>query len=226
MWHDSVNDTTANLPKFRAIYSTGLVAKKGKAYVKDSADAVGIIFTNQPASGSDSLEVVPIQVKARVAVNTAVKERLQLQALVGLASYSPNSCHYLRIKSQEVLKWIPSDHEQFQLLHHVYCYGSHQGLMLIGNDRKLTSGILVEFDPELLDAWDKVVSYIYTRALQWAYTLEEIEDFPEEKIVACIKSPRLSKMNLDNDSFKTLYRLWWKLNVKVDSQIRLPPAKM
>jgi hypothetical protein len=228
MWKDNVNETSANLPKFRAIYRPGLVAKKGKAYVKDSADAVGIISTDQPASDRDeqSLEVVPIEVKARVAVNTAVRERLQLQALVGLDSYSPNACHYIRIKSQEVSKWIPSDHEQFQLLHHVYCYGSQRGLMLIGNAKRLTSGILVDFDQELLDAWDKVISYIYLRALRWAYSLDEgMDAFPEETIVACLASPRLKDMKLDIDSFKTLYGLWWKLNVKVDAHIRLPLPK-
>jgi hypothetical protein len=127
MWFDcqkTEDSRPANLPKFRALYSPGLVSKMGKPYVKDSADGIAIIqcepTTNHNESSSTTLEVVPVEVKARVAVNTQFKERLNLQAMLGVDCYSSNERPYLSISSKDLSDWVPSNHEQFQLLHHAY----------------------------------------------------------------------------------------------------------
>ena len=70
-----------------------------------------------------------------------------------------------------------------------------------------------DFDHELLQAWGDVIQYIYDNHLQWAFSTTGI--LPEEKIEKVLDS--MTTWNLDLDSFKSMYGLWCKMNVDVDS---------
>ena len=77
------------------------------------------------------------------------------------------------------------------MLHHVYCYGASKGLMLIGDDKKLSSGFLVEFENQLIEAWGKVCDIIYERALEWANKPGGLACIPQERIEKALASTTL-----------------------------------
>ena len=191
--------------------------------MKDSADGLGILDL-----GNGQLEIVPTEVKSRVAVNTFIRKRMSLETYLGVDTYSPTKRHYRFLKSSDIKKWIPSQHEDFQLLHHVYCYGSKRGLMLIGSDKLLLCGFVVDFDPELLQSWEKVIRYVYKRSLKWAYkpsvpTDTLMSEETQKQISAALES---SKSKMDMGSFLTIYGLWRRLNVDVETNIKFPLPKM
>jgi hypothetical protein len=213
LWDDSQKEGAQRLPKFASLFRPGLVANKAKPFVKDSADCIGVV--------DGSLEVLPIEVKARVATNTAVKEKLALQDNIGLEEYSVFERPYIKISSEDVKKWIPSDHESFQLLHHVFCYGAKRGLLLVGDNKKILCGFVVDFQEDLLRSWEKVVLFLYERGLKWAYE----SPFPEDLISKAVEVDQLATLKLDLHSVKTTLGLWRAFNVEPASHIKFPLPK-
>ena len=103
MWDDCVKTIDGGTLPFWSFYRPGLVSKVGREYVKDSADGLGILDL-----GDGQLEIVPTEVKSRVAVNTFIRERMSLETNLGVDVYSPTKRHYRFLKSSEIKKWIPS----------------------------------------------------------------------------------------------------------------------
>lgn len=220
---NDLNDRLPNAPLFDRIYSTGLVRKIDAPFVKDSSDAVGVMEYD---TDNAQPEIIPIEIKARLAPNTIAKESSLLRDNVGLVDYEEGKMVYEEIADSDVVKWIPNDHESFQLLHHVYCYAAKRGMFLVGDDKKLMLGILVHFDEELLSAYDKVVHFIYENGLAWAYdSLGASSSFPTDIMEEAIEDPSLSSYNLSVRDVKYLHALWWTLNVKEPNKISFPLPK-
>jgi hypothetical protein len=223
------------LHNMRSIYRPGLVSKQGKPFVKDSADGVAVVVENVSSedSGDDSstdgsqdngrrTRVIPIEVKARVTPNTIIRQQELLQSNINAEIYSATDIHYQYVSARKFRKWVPTDHEALQLLHHVYCYGSSQAIFLVGNDKRLMCALVVNFPTDLLQAWGDVIDHLYQGYLKWAFSSHRATNpLPEARIERALGAlPR--GWNLDIDSFKSMYEVWRKMNVEVDPHIKFP----
>jgi hypothetical protein len=73
-----------------------------------------------------------------------------LQRNISNDDHCPTETHYQTVYSDEIRMWVPNDdHKAFQLLHHMFCYESSQGLQLVGNDKKLMCGLVVKYSEDL-----------------------------------------------------------------------------
>ena len=97
--------------------------------------------------------------------------------------------------------------------------------MLIGDDKKLLCGILVDFKEELLEAYEKGTEYLYHRSLAWAYQPGGPEILPADMIKYALASTVLESLKINFESFQSMYGIWWKLNVDVDDHIQFPLPK-
>ena len=124
------------------ISEVGLGEKVDKKYVKDSIDRlVGYI----PKDKVDE-KILLYEMKARVAPNTAQKERERIlqyhdgEKYVSTHSNSPNSWNY-----------ISDPKERLQVLHHCYTYEQTSLLHVAGDTQGILSAVLIDIDTELLE---------------------------------------------------------------------------
>ena len=61
--------------------------------------------------------------------------------------------------------------ESIQLLHGAYVAGASRGLLLIGSRTKLMYGVDVNFEDDLMEAYDTVVGYMYDKYFSMFYEL-------------------------------------------------------
>ena len=169
-----------------------------KPYLKDSPDALLI---------TDDDEKIPIEVKGRVSVNTFRSERSNFEEHFSQQQRSQyestiiDETKYIRVDAMDddLLKYIPRNHEDLQLLHHVYTHDARTGVLLIGNTKTLMNGIYVDYPGELLNAHGDIIDYLYNRHLSWAYG--PLKDVPIDTIMAVLESTEMSSYKVDEEAF-------------------------
>ena len=120
--------------------------------------------------------------------------------------------------------------ELFQLLHHAFCYGVQETLLIVGTNKAILYAVRVKFSIQLLDAFEKIIEAFYEK---WFHIFYEpnFKKFPFEKIEEALNKRNENKKKknvVDVHSFRTNYILWRALNVDVPTSIRfpLPPIAM
>ena len=234
-----LNQTTPDFLPFdlQVIYRNGMCSKGDgwKRSIKDTSDAVGVYCQQDDESddGSDSsssssnqkLGCLPIECKARVSPNTIKGAMQNLRARLGPEQFSLHAVPLVRCQDFEMNDYVPDDHENFQLLHHVYTYGAKEGLIIIGDNESLMYCVLVSFSDELLKAYHRIVGSIYKDVLYPFWGPKK--DFPFQSIEEALKSDSLKKAKVDMESFMTTWDLWRALNVSIDHntpKFPLPPC--
>ena len=206
----------------KAIFGTGIVMHQEKPYLKDSPDALLI---------TDDDEKIPIEVKGRVSVNTFRSERSNFEEHFSQQQRSQyestiiDETKYIRVDAMDddLLKYIPRNHEDLQLLHHVYTHDARTGVLLVGNTKTLMHGIYVDYPGELLNAYGDIIDYLYNRHLSWAYG--PLKDVPTNTIMAVLESTEMSSYKVDEEAFRNHFKLWRSINgPNVNVKFPLPPC--
>lgn len=206
-----------------AIFRLGLVRKKGSKFAKASLDAATFI---KDEYGLPVL--VPTEVKSRVSPATLNEAKDRIEGLVGAELYNPRAKYLVDLSSDEDLLQVllhddgyekREKSESFQLLHGVYVTGATQGLLLVGSNNALMYGLRVSFRQDLLEAYEKVIDYIY-ETLAKPFFESSVEDLKANEDI-----PRVleSIEYMDTHSFWTTYMLWRRLNV--DGSVRANSIK-
>ncbi len=199
-----------------AIYRVGLMKKKGSNFAKASLDGVTFVKTDD-----GDLKLIPTEVKSRVSPSTMSEARDRIEGMVGVEDVSPDKKFLMKVSSSDGLlcgllhdesNGKRAKQESFQLLHGVHVSGADRGLLLVGSKDSLMYGIDVAFEVELLQAYQKVIDYIYEQYAKMFYE-STVEELMENKdITAALDAFDY----LDEHSFWTSYMLWRALNVNVN----------
>lgn len=155
-----------------AVYRNGMCSMRAQKSTKDTSDAVGMYresdFSDAESSSSDcsvgdkgKLGVVPIECKARVSLNTVSRAIQNLKKKLGLEQFSNYAVPFVDVDEMAMNDYVPDDHENLQLLHHVYTYGAKHGLMAIGDNESLMYCVLVSFSEELKEAYGEILDFMY-----------------------------------------------------------------
>ena len=151
--------------KIHAIYSTGMVRRRDKPYVKDSIDFLAV------ADIDDELKVTGLEMKARVAPSTEQQERLSSESSQSQNS-DTNVLTYVVIdwNSANLGQYITCAHEAVQILHHAYTFDLEHVALIVGdNNGGIIRGVFVKFDSDLKLAYGNVMTTLYNFCLKWAY---------------------------------------------------------
>jgi hypothetical protein len=205
--------------KIKAIYRVGLMRKKGNNFAKASLD--GILFA-EDANGD--IDLVPVEVKSRVADATREEATDKIEEYVGAELYQKGKLYLLTTSSSDdLLKLLIHDkanprrktNESFQLLHGAYVAGSSRGILLVGSRSKLMYAIDVRFEDELLEAYHKVVTYMYETFFAPFYELsmEGLQTQHKDTIDEALEHLDW----IDEHAFWTTFKLWQSLNVDVNN---------
>ena len=191
--------------KITGSYECGLVSCTGQEYVKDSCDAIGIYDNGR--------SLLLIEIKSRMMPRTFRTARNILQCNLGYAAFSSREVKYVHISTNDFSKWVPDDGETFQLLHHIFTYNTKCGMILVSNSKRIMYGVIVDYDVELLAAYDRVLTYIQSTTLKWAYgSLSGVDDMKED-IVNVLGQLKL-RNKPDWQSFYSHYYLCRAVSVK------------
>ena len=170
---DNYNRYSFDLP-VKAIYRVGLMQKKGSRFAKASLD--GVAFLENEEEGT--LELVPVEVKSQVSSTTMTEAQDRIEEEVGVELHDERRKYLMRLLSSDpLLRMLLHDtsnpkrekSEAFQLLHGAHVSGSIHGIMLIGSRDKLMYGLFVEYEDELLEAYDRVMRHMYDAYLRLFY---------------------------------------------------------
>jgi hypothetical protein len=194
----------------------------------DSSDAE-LIYKKEDDDDSDddsdaALELMPIEIKARVAHTTFYSERLLLEANLGLAAYENGEPVYAEIDAEggDLHKWIPKHKESFQLLHHVAVRNARKGLFLVGNKKKLMFGVFVTYSDDLINSYRALLKDLFDRALKPFYQ-DDIQ-LPQDKIEKILQAKEMKKLGMTYHSFQTDYYIWRQLRIEKVLQLPIPPC--
>ena len=206
--------------KSLAIHETPLVASNEIEGALDSSDAELVYKMD----GDDTIRVMPVELKARLAHSTFYDERNRLEANLGLGAWENGDPIYVELdaESNEFHRWIPKHKESFQLLHHVAIRNLRKGLIVIGNGKKIMFGVFVKYSDETITAYRNVLFDLFDRALKEFY--DGTLDLPERKIEKIINSDEMKPIGLTYHSFQTSYFIWKRLRIDRCLSLPLPPC--
>jgi len=211
----------------KALYRVGLMRKKGSNFAKASLD--GAAFIENDGGG---IELVPVEVKSRVSSTTMTEARDRIEEEVGAELYNERRKYLLRLSSSnELVRTLLHDesnpkrekNEAFQLLHGAYVAEAKHGVMLIGSKDKLMYGMYINFEDDLLEAYQTVMEYAYKTFFSMFYE-STTDDLSKS---ATIKEALEFVGWLDMHSFLTNYNVWRAINVDVNESniwFPLPPC--
>ena len=123
-------------------------------------------------------------------------------------------------------RFILSNHECVQILHHAFVYDLKLVLLLIGDKKgTILRAVWVGFDETILTAYGEFLDRCYNESLKWAYhdLHEEGDVFQEEDSLNLIK-PFLPK-EVDFESFADFFNLWKNAVNGDDEHLPIPPTK-
>ena len=194
-----------------------------KPDLKDSPDALLI---------TDDDEKIPVEVKVQVSVNTFQSERSNFeehfsqQQQSQYASTIIDETKYICVNARDdnLLKYIPRNHEDLQLLHNAYTHDARTGVLLVGNTKKLMHGVYVDYPGELLSAHGEIIDYLYNSHLSWVYGL--LKDVPVNTIMAVLESTEMRSYKVYEEAFQNYFKLWRSINgPDVNAKFPLPPCE-
>lgn len=221
-----LNPYDFDLP-IKAIYRVGLMRKKGSSFAKACLDGAAFLEDDD-----GEIQMVPVEVKSRVSSTTMTEAHDRIEEEVGAELYDERKKYQLRLSSSnQLLKTLLHDKsnpkqeksEAFQLLHSAYVAGSKHGIMLIGSRDKLMYGMFVDYDEDLLNAYDTVMQYMYDMYFRLFYDSTSDELAENASLIEAIDLVDW----LDMHSFLTNYNVWRALNVEVNASniwFPLPPC--
>ncbi|GFH47871.1 predicted protein [Chaetoceros tenuissimus] len=145
--------TIASINKVVAVFTTGLVGKKGLLYIKDSIDALAVVQTTD--NNNDELEIWGVEIKTRVRVSTKEynKEKEFQSRLLNITDLDEKL--YRRKLS-----------ERTQILHHSYVYNLTKIMFIVADvNGKIIHGNAVKLSENLLRDYGECLKAMYGDAL-------------------------------------------------------------
>jgi len=167
------NDVAAGLLKgvvdfiLLGMYTTGLVAKKGMPYVKDSID---VILHVEMADGEQ--DMWGCEIKSRVSASEAAKETTFQRHRHGAQGCGTRK--YTMLHQNFLHHDIQKLTERCQLLHHAYVYNIKTMVYLVGETNgKILHGNIISFQQDFLDSYGLVLKDMYPTSLSCFYDADE-----------------------------------------------------
>lgn len=200
-----------NIDCVEGIFTTGLVAVKGKEYIKDSIDAV-IVVRNKDGEQ----EIWGCEVKTRTCTNT-MSEEVQYQRDVNgvdgttTRKYTLDSCDELYRKVKKVS-------ERCQMIHHSMVYNLEKILFLVGDmNGKVIHGNIITFSQETRDSYKAVLDDMYKIALSSFYDYENENRETNESCLNKIAEVAVEKDHVGSENeFYSVYFLWKEISTSGD----------
>ena len=144
----------------KGAYSTGLAAKQGEEYAKDSIDFILLVEDGGP------LQAWGFEAKGRVTAATAAQEEQNL-----INSIDPHR----RIPENDVYDFVLDPGERFQLLHHAYVYDLEAVVIAIGDSQsEILRSAIVDFSTRLKVHYGNVLRKLKDVGLSWAYPISPL----------------------------------------------------
>jgi len=215
------------------VQNCGLAMQNDREYVRGSADAIAL-----EQIGEDCVDSHPVECKCRSGggFRGSVKKAIEIQKLIAKLGGSgqrrrllTGKAVYARIKSSATEKMgelIPDPHERLQLLHHCAVYGKDKATLLVGrSDGVLLYGVVVDFDDELLESYNRILEHIYENGLEQFYQ-DDISKLPFKLIEEIILGDDKLKQKYQMDDFYTSFLTFRALiPSKYKANFPIPPCE-
>ena len=224
--------------KILGIYQTGLVAKKGKMYIKDSIDFIAVVLLS-----NGNVDVWGGEVKTRTTqLQKTIENNFQQKRFNQQGNDLPTCTEF---ECDSLHSEVNHIEERTQLLHHACVYGFKNIIFIIGDwNAKIIHLDVVKFNLIVLDEYESVLDAAFEDTLKWAYptlmdgheivdletgTNTEVEtlsnsdspDVPEYVIDAANNIPQIGG---EHEILSTLF-LWMKMTLDVILNGPLPELK-
>ena len=212
----------SDLNEILAVYTTGLVEKKDKPYVKDSIDFIAIVLTDDGI-----IECWGGEVKTRTRPSTKEKE---LNYQNSRFNNVPTPPVFSFFDFEFAHKHLMNVGERCQLLHHAFAYDFEKIFFIIGDRHcNIIHSDLVTFSSTDRDGYGNMVTDVFNETLLWAYpeqlfdatvTTEPVDvDIPIDVINAATMIEEIGNVN----AFKSTYFLWLTAYCDVKRNGPFPP---
>jgi hypothetical protein len=198
----------------KGAYSTGLAAKQGEEYAKDSIDFILVVKDGGP------LKAWGFEAKGRVTAATAAQEE---QNLI-------NSIHpHRRISEHDVFDFVLDPGERFQLLHHAYVYDLEAVVIAIGDSQsEILRSAIVDFSARLKMHYGNVLRKLKDIGLSWAYpenpvSYNQVLDIPSEVMELASTIPTIN----GEETLQGTLNLWYAISgmpKPIPSLVRIIPS--
>eukprot|EP00986_Skeletonema_menzelii_P000918 scaffold258_cov80-Skeletonema_menzelii.AAC.1 len=164
----------------------GMAMHHEKAYVRSSADGIGIEYSDDGSEMGDfdllKSHTIECKCRAQAGGHGSLRQAKTIQRKV-VNKLEPSArvyvdgrgeAAYLEISSSDqklMEELIPKSSERIQILHHAYTYGLNKTVFLVGSpEGRLLYGLIVTFEDELLTAYGEVLEYLYKSGLHLFYS--------------------------------------------------------
>ena len=212
----------SDLNEILAVYTTGLVEKKDKPYVKDSIDFIAIVLTDD-----GNIESWGGEVKTRTRPITKEKEMIYQNSRFNNVPTPPV---FSIIDFEVAHKNLKNVGERCQLLHHAFAYDFERIFFIIGDCHcNIIHADLVMFSQSDRDGYGNMVTDVFNETLLWAYpeqlfdptvtTEPEDVDIPLDVINAAKLIEEIGNAN----AFKSTFFLWLTAYCDVKKNGPFPP---
>jgi len=123
-------------------------------------------------------------------------------------------------------RFILSNHECIQILHHAFVYDLKVILLLIGDKKgTILRGVWVRFNQTIMTAYGEFLDRCYNESLKWAYhDMHDEEDVLQDEDSLNIIKPFLPK-EVDFESFADFFNLWKNAVNGCTEHLPIPPTK-
>ena len=235
-YYDSVKGIVPGV-KLVSIAEVGLVMKKNKMFVRDSADGIGFEYNDNDNDFPETLDNTgdgdendneeyafdrikshPIEIKCRSGNGSdgTIEQAYRIQKKIALLKgFGPSRADagetvYYQVSSSSphLPDLIPNESERIQCLHHAYTYAAKQTTFLVADPHGLVLyGLIITFDDELLKCYGRVLEHLYEHGLKIFYE-GKVEDLPFQYIESVLLSDESLKKKFQLDDFMTSYLIW------------------
>lgn len=219
----------------------GLAMKADRPYVRDSADAIAFepqgeqyLVGEANESYFDTIKSHPVECKCRSgqgsdgSLSEATRIQKKIANLKGLEDQrriEKGLAVYMEVTSSQrnlLAELIPKASERIQILHHAFTYGTNKSAFLVGNSRgKVLYGVIVTFDPELLQNYGKALDHLYENGLNRFYE-GDVSRLPTSYIKQVLLNDVKLKKKYTIDDFMTEWLIWSELLPTNDKPHRFP----
>ena len=212
----------SDLNEILAVYTTGLVEKKDKPFVKDSIDFIAIVLTDD-----GNIECWGGEVKTRTKASTKEKE---INYQISRFRNSPIPPIFSEIDFKLVHKHVKNVGERCQLMHHAFAYDFDKIFFVLGDCHcNVIHADLVKFSSSDRSEYGNMVTEVFNETLLWAYPEQlfdttvtgepEEVDIPNDVIDAAKTIEEIG----DANALKSTFFLWLTAYCDVKKNGPFPP---
>lgn len=231
LWRHSQRPADWKLPlSLQALFHPGLVRQKDRPFLKSSADACAIYHGTGDVDSDDEEDqqrhFMPVEVKTLVEMTRIAKFKESLLSNIGFNTYQEKKAYFRTVSAAEAKLWVPNKDWLFQALHQAATFKSNRSMLVVGSERQLLLGMLLDYPDALIQDFLSVVDWIYETSLHVFYDPTGLNnEETKAKIKDALESKSLKRAAVDMASFETTYSIWHRLNVTVQADVHFPLPK-